>query len=149
METAFIASILPPGAMIVGPDRLGSTPGAKGAYLLEIHIGTRIDFVVARVAHAIGPGRYFYTGSAHGPGGIRARLRHHFRPEKKPHWHVDRLTVAADRMQAFTVENGSECAIVAALLRSGRFRHVLRGFGSSDCTDCRSHLLEPVCAGAA
>lgn len=31
------------------------------------------------------PGFYVYIGSAHGPGGLRARLAHHLGPTSRPH----------------------------------------------------------------
>ena len=37
------------------------------------------------------PGFYVYVGSAHGPGGLRARLAHHLEPTARPHWHIDYL----------------------------------------------------------
>src|ERR1035438_8832695 len=36
-------------------------------------------------------GFYFYVGSALGPGGVRARLAHHLKPSRRPHWHIDYL----------------------------------------------------------
>jgi Uri superfamily endonuclease len=37
-------------------------------------------------------GRYFYCGSAKGPGGLRGRLARHMRRGKPVHWHIDQLT---------------------------------------------------------
>ncbi|WP_338468594.1 DUF123 domain-containing protein [Novosphingobium sp. ZN18A2] len=87
------------------------------------------------------PGWYAYAGSAKGPGGIGARLARHFRKDKRIHWHVDRLTVAAADFAALALPDGTECAIVRGLEGTGRFAHALKGFGSSDCPRCRSHLL--------
>ena len=36
-------------------------------------------------------GKYIYTGSAMGPGGIQARLLRHQKIIKKKHWHIDFL----------------------------------------------------------
>ena len=36
-------------------------------------------------------GSYVYVGSALGPGGVRARLAHHLKPSRRPHWHIDYL----------------------------------------------------------
>jgi Uri superfamily endonuclease len=39
------------------------------------------------------------------------------------------------------VENGNECALAEALLQSNSVAIALEGFGSTDCSSCRSHLL--------
>src|SRR5271165_4961287 len=36
-------------------------------------------------------GFYLYVGSALGPGGVRARLAHHLKLSRQPHWHIDYL----------------------------------------------------------
>ena len=36
-------------------------------------------------------GNYLYIGSAFGPGGIKARLRHHLFSTAAPRWHIDYL----------------------------------------------------------
>jgi Uri superfamily endonuclease len=47
-----------------------------------------------KVAGAIFPkGTYLYCGSAKGSGGITARVTRHCKQDKKPHWHVDELTL--------------------------------------------------------
>lgn len=117
-------------------------PAERGAYALMMHLAAPVPLSRGRAGHVLAPGWYVYAGSAHGPGGIRGRLRHHFRRDKKMHWHVDALTVAADSIHATMVAGGSECAIVAGLIRSPGFRFPLPGFGSSDCSCCSAHLLE-------
>lgn len=119
-------------------DRLPTFPGAY-ALCLRLEAPLRIDLPGA--AGVLPAGRHVYAGSAYGPGGVRARLKRHFRPDKRPHWHVDRLTAAAVDLAAVALEGGRECAIVAALQRSTGARHAIPGFGASDCRTCRSHLL--------
>lgn len=128
-----------PGAIAVSATE--TAPAVPGAYALLIRIDEPLDLTLRPGAHRFVPGWYVYAGSANGPGGLRARLARHMRADKKPHWHVDRLTQAAARIEALALEGGSECAIVAALTYSGPFAHVLDRFGSSDCRACRSHLL--------
>lgn len=94
-----------------------------------------------RTTTTLPAGWYAYCGSAYGPGGIRARLRRHFRRDKTLHWHVDHLTVLAEPIEALAIAQGSECAIAAHLTRTRLFEPALPGFGSSDCTTCPSHLL--------
>lgn len=135
-----------------GP-RLGAAdlPGlddAKGAYLLLIRLPAPLVVGIPTLPPAtLAPGHYVYCGSARGPGGIRARLARHFRPDKRPHWHIDRLTMAGAAMQAVAVPGGNECDLAARLLATpfgecGRFAHPVPGFGASDCRRCVSHLLK-------
>ena len=87
------------------------------------------------------PGWYVYAGNARGRGGIRARVMRHLRPGKSPHWHVDRLTGAAEAMLAIAFAGGDECALVQALLARPWFQAEAPGFGSTDCRVCPAHLL--------
>ena len=86
-------------------------------------------------------GWYLYAGSANGSGGLKARISRHLRPEKRPHWHVDQLTMAASDIFALAFPNGSECELTAELNEKSDFGFPLPGFGSSDCRSCTSHLL--------
>ena len=65
-------------------------------------------------------GQYAYVGSAHGPGGLRARVGRHLRTEKSLQWHIDYLTAALPVMHVITVAvtNGArlECTWVKRLL---------------------------------
>lgn len=126
----------------VGPKHLNAPTGAKGAYALMIQLERAVDCRLGQRLYRIDPGHYVYAGSANGPGGIDARLRRHFKPEKRLHWHVDQLTVTAFHIDAFTLPGATECDIVDRLADSSLFEHVVTGFGSSDCAICDSHLLK-------
>src|SRR3546814_19916032 len=52
-------------------------------------------------------------------------------------------------LQAALIEGGAECNIVSVLVATGEFRIPLKGFGSTDCRRCRSHLLHLRDGGAA
>ena len=132
-----------PGARMVTPATIAGASAAKGAYTLLVHLPHACEIEIRGKSWPLAAGWHIYVGSAHGPGGMRARLRRHFRPNKIAHWHIDRLTMVADRLLALWLADGTECDIVARLAGSGWFRNVLPGFGSSDCTVCRSHLLVP------
>lgn len=124
------------------PDTLAVLGREKGAYLLSIRLERAVPADgLARFRAGFAPGDYVYAGSAYGPGGMAARLRRHFRKDKRLRWHVDRLTVAADRVAALALAGGNECALVEKLLAGGAFRIAAKGFGSSDCRRCESHLL--------
>ena len=47
------------------------------------------------------PGFYAYVGSAFGPGGLRARLRHHLESVAEPHWHIDYLLAHAEPVEVW------------------------------------------------
>lgn len=127
---------------LVRPETAARAPDWKGAYALVIRLGSPVAVSIGQTEHLLGAGWYVYAGSAHGPGGVGARLRRHFRRDKKVHWHVDRLTIAAGDILAVALEGGSECKIVDRLIRSNDFIFPQDGFGSSDCRICRSHLLQ-------
>jgi len=88
------------------------------------------------------PGFYVYVGSAHGPGGLRARLANHLKPSTRPHWHVDYLRAHANPVEVWYANdrNRWECRWAACLGRMRGASVPLKGFGSSDC-QCESHLF--------
>ena len=115
-----------------------SAPALPGSYALAIDLCRRLSVRMAATTETLAPGRYVYCGSAHGPGGLRARLMRHIRREKSVHWHVDQLTKVGAIRGAWVFPGGSECELVAML---AHLPAPLAGFGSSDCDTCRSHLL--------
>ncbi|WP_246272935.1 GIY-YIG nuclease family protein [Oricola thermophila] len=115
----------------------------KGAYVLLVRLAGPLETRLPGTGRLeLRPGWYAYCGSARGPGGLRARLRRHFRHDKNLHWHIDRLTVAADALAALPVPGGNECGLVQRLLRHPALDIAVRGFGSTDCRTCESHLLK-------
>jgi len=137
---ALVQELFPEGVAVT-PDQIDRCPSAKGAYAILICLSYPAEVSFGRNQATIEPGWHAYAGSAFGPGGIKARLRRHLAPEKKLHWHVDRITTRASRLIAFAIEGGSECDIMARLARSGHFLPGPEGFGSSDCATCEAHLL--------
>jgi len=112
-----------------------------GAYALLISLEKRVPLKRPRGASSLEAGWYLYAGSAHGPGGIRARLSRHFRKDKACHWHIDQLTEAATLLFAHDIADGDECDLIAVLSASYAFDVAQPGFGNSDCSFCSSHLL--------
>jgi Uri superfamily endonuclease len=126
----------------VGRKDIDAVPSCAGAYLLILRLGKPIPIDLRRVGSAhLAAGWYIYAGSAWGSGGLRARIGRHFRHHKKPHWHIDRLTLKAVELAAVAVPKSRECDLVAQLEMSDRFRSAVAGFGSTDCRVCESHLL--------
>jgi Uri superfamily endonuclease len=123
-----------------------SLPAAPGCYVLILHLPgphSRMLAVGRLGSWPLPPGTYAYCGSAHGPGGLRARVSRHLRREKRLHWHVDYLAAAAEVVAVWLwpgAPRAQECAIAGHLARwPGVYRPVPR-FGSSDCR-CPGHLL--------
>lgn len=91
---------------------------------------------------ALDAGFYAYVGSALGPGGLRARVRHHLRVATRPHWHADYLRAATHPHEVWYAADPAR--------REHGWAHMLlgmqgacpgpAGFGASDC-DCPTHLV--------
>lgn len=118
---------------------LSACPAGPGAYVVAIAIAAPLTVRLGGGLSALlRPGRYLYCGSAYGPGGLQARLARHFRKDKSIRWHVDQLTTAGEVKGAWAVALGNECELVERL---GFLPVPIDGFGATDCTHCRSHLL--------
>ncbi|MCB2062000.1 MAG: GIY-YIG nuclease family protein [Novosphingobium sp.] len=115
--------------------------GWPGSYALLIELESDLAVRFAGHEGRLDAGWYAYAGSARGPGGVGARIARHLSGSKKPHWHVDALTLVARRIDAIATRDLSECEIAVRLAASNSFAHVLPGFGSSDCRTCVAHLL--------
>jgi Uri superfamily endonuclease len=114
-------------------------PTEPGAYVLAVLLHSAVEVALpGRAPLTLEPGRYLYCGSAHGPGGLRARLGRHMRPDKKVRWHIDRLTTTGEVLGAWIFAGVTECDLVAQLnfLPTPAPR-----FGATDCKRCPSHLL--------
>lgn len=87
-------------------------------------------------------GVYVYVGSAFGPGGVRARVKHHLSRSPAPHWHIDYLRLATELDQVwYTHDPVRREHAWADLFRSARGAAIpLLRFGASDCR-CVSHLF--------
>lgn len=117
-------------------------PAAPGAYVLRLELPRPVDLPprFAAAGCLLPAGVHLYCGSAHGPGGLRARCGRHMAAEKARRWHIDWLTTVAASVAVWPVPGGDECALAAALTAAGCTAPV-PGFGASDCRRCVSHLL--------
>ena len=137
-----ISEALAPNSGWFTGQQIDLIPNLAGAYILLLRLDVTVGISLPRQAGVqLLPGWYAYAGSARGKGGMRGRLRHHFRNNKKPHWHIDRLTLNACDMAALPIADGRECDLLAGLLQLPGFGVVIKGFGASDCAICESHLL--------
>ena len=87
-------------------------------------------------------GFYVYIGSAFGPGGLKARIKHHINHSSRPHWHLDYLSPILKLCEIWYTYDQTRREHQWAAIHS-QTRGVflpLPGFGSSDCR-CLSHLF--------
>jgi Uri superfamily endonuclease len=127
----------PSGTGRISLDRL---PPQPGSYLLVLRLPASAEIRVGRLGRiGFRRGWYAYAGSAFGPGGLAGRLRHHLRPVRKPHWHIDYLRGYAGVRQVWWAVGppNREHDWAQALTGQGQW---VRGFGCSDC-GCPSHLI--------
>ena len=88
------------------------------------------------------PGFYLYVGSAFGPGGLKARIDHHLKEARRPHWHMDYLGPFLKLVEIwYTYDPVYREHQWAQIVSNTRGASVpLAGFGSSDCR-CKAHLF--------
>jgi Uri superfamily endonuclease len=119
-------------------------PPVGGSYLFLLRLETPAWLAVGRLGVFDFPaGYYAYMGSAFGPGGLAARLSHHWFGPSRPRWHIDMLRLAAHPVGYLVApgERGLECRWAQALMVLGG-QVVAPGFGASDCrSGCAAHLV--------
>lgn len=119
---------------------INSDPGNYALVLASLKTGT---MRIGRLGTlALQPGVYIYVGSAFGPGGLSARIKHHHQIATRPHWHIDYLRAVCDLAEVwFTTATGRhEHAWARAAARLPGAETPMPGFGSSDCK-CEAHLF--------
>jgi Uri superfamily endonuclease len=117
-------------------------PRAPGTYALLIACPTAARIRIGRLGTMrLRPGYYIYVGSAFGPGGLQARIGHHQRAARRPHWHVDYLHRRAP-LDAVWYVCGVRCEHdwAARLGATSGAVIPMPNFGSSDC-GCLAHLF--------
>lgn len=117
-------------------------PSAPGTYVLVLRVESGSAVQIGRLGMFDIPlGWYAYVGSAFGSGGLRARIRHHLAPVRRPHWHIDWFRAEATVREVwFTRDLTLEHAWASILLGlPGAYVPVPR-FGASDCS-CSTHLI--------
>jgi Uri superfamily endonuclease len=119
-------------------------PNTPGQYIVLLYIHNLTVLEIGKLGtYSFAPGTFAYIGSAHGPGGLSARLSRHLRSkdDKHPHWHIDHLLSAADISAVgwSPIHQHNECDWAASLNGFGR-RWPPR-FGATDCR-CEGHLIQ-------
>jgi Uri superfamily endonuclease len=128
-------------------------PKEPGIYALHLKLRNDANVQIGQLGEFyLLAGDYWYVGSAHGPGGLRARLGRHLAGTGKTHWHIDCLRKVAEVESYFLViedqrlksapSSSIECVWSKALARLSGAEIPIRGFGSSDCrAGCQAHLI--------
>ncbi len=121
-------------------------PLTTGTYVLILQCQQTAQLPVGKLGLLkLRPGYYLYVGSAFGPGGIPARIAHHKRIQRSPHWHIDYLrkeTALLATWHSFdTVKREHQWA--AALAGETTCSMAMPRFGASDCK-CPGHLFYSV-----
>jgi len=131
--------------MRIEQSRLAAGPQIEakpGTYALVLYCPRPVRVQIGRLGKMqLRRGYYVYIGSARGPGGLQARVAHHRRLSRRPHWHIDYLR-AHTTWRAACFAYGSarrECAWARYLQRMEGAMILLPRFGASDC-HCRAHL---------
>jgi len=127
-------------------------PIHPGTYALIIRLSDTIPLVVGKLGRLVfSSGMYVYLGSAHGPGGLCARLGRHLQGGGRTHWHIDYLLEAGE-VQAYGIIESKltnptqipiECQWAQYLTNRDSAKIPVPGFGASDCkSGCQSHLIQ-------
>ena len=117
-------------------------PPLPGTYALISSASRERQITVGKIGTLrLQPGFYIYIGSAFGPGGLKARIRHHSRRAAHPHWHIDYLSSALELKEIwYTCDPVHREHQWATIISNNRGSSApLAGFGSSDCR-CNTHL---------
>ena len=125
-----------------GRSKMNSAEPTSGTYALVLQATAGESMQIGRLGKLeLRPGFYVYVGSAFGPGGVRARLRHHLKQAARPHWHIDYLRPTTRLVEIWYSHDEAvhEHAWAAGIRRMRSASTPLPGFGSSDCR-CPSHL---------
>ena len=114
-----------------------------GSYILILHLKRKKIISVGKLGKCSFPaGYYTYVGSALGPGGLAARLKHHMHSNATHHWHIDYLRPGARLAEIWISEYEEHLEHLWATMLSQLNKTVrhFKGFGCSDCK-CPSHLF--------
>lgn len=118
-------------------------PKEKGTYLLFFEMKQAKTIRVGKLAETeFAPGFYAYVGSAFGPGGLHARLRHHLSISERCHWHLDYIRPAMHFLSLWITEDTEprehDWASVLAALPGCEVP--VKDLGATDC-QCHGHFF--------
>jgi Uri superfamily endonuclease len=120
-----------------------SLPRDPGSYLLILRSHSEQNLPVGKAGNMhVMPGFYLYTGSAFGPGGLRARAGRHLRGGSNVRWHIDYLRQVTEAWAVwfYTGSDRMEHQWANSLERLPQLSSPMKNIGSSDCA-CATHLF--------
>ena len=113
---------------------------AGGTYCLVMRLDKDTDISIGRRPPVRFPaGFYCYVGSA--MNSLEKRIGRHKSREKRLHWHIDWFLEHARIVEVKSIESNRrmECGLSRDI--AGISDGIpMRGFGSSDCRDCKAHM---------
>ncbi len=122
----------------------------SGSYQLTIKVKKDITIRVGVLGICLfQKGIYAYTGSA--MKNLRQRVERHFRNDKNkslinPRWHIDYLLSNENTEiishTLYPSRYREECIRNIRLLKIKKAAVPVLGFGSSDCRNCKAHLIK-------
>ena len=116
-------------------------PSSGGTYIVLVELAAPTTITIGKLGDlSLIAGVYAYVGSAHGPGGLAARLRRYAVGPRRLHWHIDYLLEKVELIGAIFRADAErrECSWACWVANHAQGR--VPGFGSSDCR-CASHLF--------
>lgn len=116
----------------------------SGAYQITFLVENDIEISVGRLGLCcFKKGIYIYTGSA--MKNLSQRVSRHLSNNKKIKWHIDYLLANSNckilKAELFYSGIREECQINQRSLDELNAVIPVKGFGSSDCSRCESHLI--------
>ncbi len=113
----------------------------KGTYLLFFFLDHDQSLVIGKLGEKhFKAGYYYYIGSAFGPGGVFARIKHHIKKSTKPRWHIDYFKNFANLLDIWYTNFPEKRECQYAQLLSHFADDCITDFGCSDCR-CQSHFF--------
>jgi Uri superfamily endonuclease len=115
----------------------------SGTYALVLNSSSDLRVEVGKLGRlSARPGFYVYVGSAFGSGGLKARIAHHVKISRRPHWHIDYLRSILHLNEVWytydSEQHEHQWADTFSCLKGATIP--MAGFGASDCS-CKSHLV--------
>lgn len=120
-------------------------PQNSGAYRIYLLVRKPIKLTIGKLGDVLfDEGEYIYTGSA--MKNLRQRVERHRKKDKNLHWHIDYLLASEEveiiKIDIFPSSEKEECRLNQELINNSKAKYYYKGFGSSDCRSCKTHLLK-------
>ena len=106
-----------------------------GTYVLLLKLPVEKTITIGKLGTFDFPaGWYTYIGSALGPGGLVARIKHHLQLQEKAHWHIDYLRREASLEEIWLSPDADrrEEVWVDLMIDIPGAAAFIEGFGASD-----------------